>query len=37
VFDRGVANDFEKVVKREEVIAFDKYITKLIEGSYNNK
>jgi len=36
VLDRGIANDFEKVIKREEEVAFNRHITKLIEGGYNN-
>jgi hypothetical protein len=36
VFDRGVANGFKKVVKSEEVVPFDRHITKLIEGGHNN-
>jgi hypothetical protein len=32
VLDRGVTNDFKKVVKSKEIVAFDWYITKFVEG-----
>ena len=37
MLDRGVTNDFKKVVKREEVVAFNRHITKFVEGRHNNK
>jgi hypothetical protein len=37
MLNRGVVNNFEKVIKREEVVVFDRHIIKLIEGSHNNK
>jgi hypothetical protein len=32
MLDRGVTNDFKKVVKSKEIVAFDWHITKFVEG-----
>jgi hypothetical protein len=36
VLNRGIANNFKKVFKGKKVVAFDRHITKLIEGRHNN-
>jgi hypothetical protein len=37
VLNKGIVNDFKKVVKREEIVAFNWHIIKLIEGCHSNK
>jgi hypothetical protein len=32
VLDKGVINDFKKIVKSKEIVAFNWYITKFVEG-----